>query len=90
MQILQSYDGGEPRTMRRTLIDRDVLMYFAGCNGVHACSVRDVTNLGASIRLDALSVVPSEFAISFDRFRTMRSCRLIWRHDDIVGVRFVN
>jgi hypothetical protein len=32
--------------------------------------------------------VPSEFDISFDNFRTMRHCRLIWRDGDFVGVAF--
>jgi hypothetical protein len=78
----------ERRAVRRTLINRGVLLFFASCNDVHACCVRDVTNRGASIRLDGLNIVPSEFGISFDNFRTMRSCRLIWRDGDIVGVTF--
>jgi hypothetical protein len=72
----------------RTTINRDVLMYFAGQDGVHACCVRDVTNQGAGLRLNGLIMVPSEFGISFDNFRTMRRCRLIWRDGDFVGASF--
>jgi hypothetical protein len=50
--------------------------------------VRDVTNLGTCIRLNGLRIVPSEFGISFDGFRTMRQCRLIWRGGDFVGAAF--
>jgi hypothetical protein len=78
----------ERRAVGRTLINRGVLMHFAGRDGVHACCVRDVTNLGAGIRLTGLNIVPFEFAISFDNFRTMRRCRLIWRDGDFVGVIF--
>jgi hypothetical protein len=63
-------------------------MHFAGCEGVHACCVRDVTNLGAGIRFNGLDIVPLEFGISFDNFRTVRRCRLIWRDGDFVGVTF--
>jgi hypothetical protein len=78
----------ERRAVSRTTINRDVLMYFAGQEGVRACCVRDVTNHGAGLRLNGLHIVPSEFGISFDNFRTMRSCRLIWRDGDFVGAAF--
>ena len=54
----------------------------------HACCVRDATNDGAGIRLNDLNILPFNFAISFDNFRTMRRCRLIWRNGDFVGVAF--
>ena len=47
-----------------------------------------MTNLGAGIRLTSLNIVPFEFGISFDNFRAMRRCRLIWRDRDFVGVIF--
>jgi hypothetical protein len=78
----------ERRGVGRTMINRDVLMFFTGQDGVHECCVRNVTNHGAGLRLNGLNIVPSEFAISFDRFRTMRRCRLIWRDGDLVGVAF--
>jgi hypothetical protein len=78
----------ERRAIGRTTINRDVLMYFTVRNRVHPCCVRDGTNLGACIRLNGLSIVPSEFGISFDSFRTMRRCRLVWRHGDVVGAAF--
>jgi hypothetical protein len=38
--------------------------------------------------LNGLNIVPSGFGISFDNFRTLRRCRLIWRDGDFVGVAF--
>jgi hypothetical protein len=38
--------------------------------------------------LNGLNILSSEFGISFDNFRTMRRCRLIWRDGDFVGVAF--
>jgi hypothetical protein len=65
-------------------------MYFSGQDGVHACCVRDVTNHGAGLRLNGLTILPAEFDISFDKFRATRRCRLIWRDGDFVGAAFEN
>jgi hypothetical protein len=87
-EMLQPQRDVERRAVGRTTINRDVLMFFTGQDRVHACSVRDVTNHGAGLRLNGLNIVPSEFGISFDNFRTMRRCRLIWRDGDFVGAAF--
>jgi hypothetical protein len=87
-EILQPRNKVERRAFGRTMINRGVLMYFAGRDAVQTCCVRDVTNHGAGIQLTGLNIVPSEFGISFDNFRTMRRCRLIWRDGDFVGAAF--
>jgi hypothetical protein len=89
-EMQQSRRDVERRAVARTTINRDVLMFFAGQDRVQPCCVRDATNLGACIRLNGLSIVPSEFGISFDRFRTMRLCRMVWRQGDSLGVAFEN
>jgi hypothetical protein len=76
----------ERRSASRMTFDRNALLFFAGQPGLFGCSVRDVTNSGAGIRLKGLCVLPIEFNLSFDNFRTTRSCRLIWRDADFVGV----
>jgi hypothetical protein len=80
----------ERRSKGRTIINRNALIFFAGNNAVHSCCVRDVTNDGAGIRLDGLNVLPFEFGISFDNFRTMRRCCMIWRNGDFLGATFEN
>jgi hypothetical protein len=87
-EMLQSRRDVERRAVGRTTINRDVLMFFTGQDRVHECCVRNVTNRGASLRLNGVNIVPSEFGISFDKFRTMRRCRLIWRDGDFVGAAF--
>jgi hypothetical protein len=86
-EILQPH-AGERRTVGRTTINRDALMYFVGQEIVHACCVRNVTNHGAGLRLNGLNLLPFEFGISFDNFHTMRLCRLVWRDGDFVGAAF--
>jgi hypothetical protein len=48
------------RAVGRTPINRGVLMHFAGCDGVHGCCVRDITNLGVAIRLNFSNVTPTK------------------------------
>lgn len=76
------------RAVDRTTINRAALMFFTGQDHVHECCVRNVTNHGAGLGLNGLNIVPPDFGISFDNFRTMRRCRLIWRDGDFVGVAF--
>lgn len=89
LQELLLRSHGERRSIPRTSIQRDVLIFFAGQVGVLSCCVRDVTNVGAGIRLNNLRIVPLDFELSFDNFRTIRNCHLVWRNDDFAGVKFL-
>ena len=86
-QVLKSA-GLERRAIGRTRINRSALLFFHGGAGVSPCCVRDVTNFGAGVRLEQLKVLPVEFDLSFDNFRTVRECRLVWRDADFVGIAF--
>lgn len=88
-QVLKS-GGEERRTVGRTPINRNALLFFAGQAGVFSCCVRDVTNHGAGIHLAGLKVLPVDFDLSFDNFRTIRRCRVIWRDGDFVGVKLLS
>jgi hypothetical protein len=85
-ETLQQRRDIERRAVGRTTTNRDILMFVNG--SVHACCVRDVTNHGAGVKLNGVNIVPSDFDISFDNFRTMRRCRLIWRDGDFAGAAF--
>jgi hypothetical protein len=80
----------ERRAKVRTVINRGALIFFRGSKVVHPCCVRDVTNGGAGVKLDGLNILPFEFGISFDRFRSMRKCRMVWREGDCIGATFDN
>ena len=78
----------ERRSVGQTLINRNALLFYSGRAGVFSCCVRDITNSGAGVRLKALNVIPVKFDLSFDNFRTVRRCRLIWRDGDFIGLVF--
>jgi hypothetical protein len=78
----------ERRSIGRTKIQKGALLFFSEKSGVQACTVRDVTNVGAGIRAPNLQIMPLEFALSFDGYRAVRKCRLTWRQGDFFGVAF--
>jgi hypothetical protein len=72
----------ERRSIGRTKIAKSALLFFIGQTGVRSCGVADITNAGARIRTQDLPALPLNFELSFDNFRTVRKCRLIWRDGD--------
>jgi hypothetical protein len=68
----------------------DALLFFDAQRGVLTCRVQDVTNSGAGIELHTLNLLPLNFELSFDKFHTVRDCRVIWRQGNFVGVAFQN
>ena len=84
----QRENAFERRSVGRTKLVKGALLFFNEKTGVHSCTVRDVTNLGAGIRAQNLQIIPLDFALSFDNFRTVRMCRLIWRQGEFLGVSF--
>ncbi|NOJ43684.1 PilZ domain-containing protein [Bradyrhizobium australiense] len=79
---------GDRRSIERARISKGALLSFAGRPGVFACTVYDITNSGAGIRLHDLRIIPLEFALTLDNFSSLRRCRLIWREGDFSGVAF--
>jgi hypothetical protein len=77
----------ERRAKRRTTINRNAQLLFLAPNEVRPCCVLNITNDGAGIQLSAnVKGLPAKFGISFDRFRTMRKCSLIWHQGNRLGV----
>jgi len=89
--IVEQYDEEnlfERRSIGRTKITKGALLFFDQKLGVSSCNVRDITNVGAGIRVQSLNVLPLTFELSFDNFLTVRACQLIWRQSEFLGVTF--
>ncbi|ANW02264.1 PilZ domain-containing protein [Bradyrhizobium icense] len=80
----------ERRSVARTTISKNALLFFDAQRGVFTCRVQDVTNSGAGIELHDLNLLPLNFELTFDNFHNVRECRVIWRQGDFVGVAFQN
>jgi hypothetical protein len=78
------------RALDRVPVFRGALLSIPGQLTALPCTLRDITTNGASIRLNGITLVPLEFEISFDGFRTFKTCQLIWRDGDFAGVAFLS
>jgi hypothetical protein len=82
-------DHAERRSSVRTFCGKSGQLFFSRQTGVCPCYVRDITELGAGIRLEQLPLLPINFLMSFDQFeKNVRACRLTWRDGDFAGVAF--
>src|SRR5437588_12436628 len=52
------------------------------------CTVRDLTNVGAAMHVPSAAGILTVFSLSFDRGRSSRPCRVIWRIQTKMGVSF--
>ena len=83
-------DPADRRALVRQWVYRNALLSVPGQLCAQPCSVRDLTAKGASIRLNGIALLPLEFGISFDGFRTCDPCGLIWRDGDFAGLLFLS
>jgi hypothetical protein len=67
-------------------VNETLLLSLPGQVRFQPCQVRDLTVFGAGLWLDKFTLLPIEFELSFDRFRTSFRCGLIWK--DRGGVEF--
>jgi PilZ domain len=82
------WDGVERRRAKRKPVAETVQLALPGQTTRRTCKLRDLSALGAGLRLDGLALLPTYFALSFDGFRTSLTCQLIWRDRDRGGVEF--
>lgn len=61
-----------------TFEDRDV-----------ACTVRNMSEGGAAIDLDAPVTLPQSFSLLITRDNFVRNCRTVWRSERRIGLAFV-
>ena len=82
------WNGLERRRAKRKLVSESVLLSLPGQIILQPCDIRDLTVFGAGLCLERFKLIPTEFALSFDDFRTTFACRLVWRDGQTLGVEF--
>jgi hypothetical protein len=54
------------------------------------CTMLNVSATGAQLCLNTSSELPTEFTLALSKNgRVRRRCQIVWRYEDIVGVRFL-
>ena len=61
---------------------------IVGCSAVLDCVVRNLTNVGARIEIPNTVDLPDKFDMTFDRGRSRRPRRVVWRRLNEAGVKF--
>jgi hypothetical protein len=79
----------ERRRVQRTRVLKGAKIILNDRASLFDCTVRNLTNAGASGHLPSTVGIPDVFSLSFDYGRSSRGCRVIWRADDKLGVWFV-
>jgi hypothetical protein len=82
------WDGVERRRARRKLVSETVLILLPGQITLQPCTVRDLTAFGIGLDLEGFTLLPTEFRLSFDGFRSSFTCHLVWRDRKRGGVEF--
>jgi hypothetical protein len=78
----------EKRRRQRTKIRHPGKIFVRG-ETVHDCTVHNVTGLGVCIEFAFhVEELPDTVDFSFDNFRTVHSCEIIWRQRNLAGVAF--
>jgi methyl-accepting chemotaxis protein len=78
----------ERRDRQRTNIQRNAKIIVPHRSPTLHCTVQNITGGGACLKLANTSGVPEQFELTFEIGRTRRSCRVIWRTADALGVTF--
>ena len=66
----------------------DGLLFFRGGRELHTCRAYEVTQTSARIHCDGIGPLPIDFYVTFDKFRTIAKCRLVWRYQNRIAVAF--
>jgi len=79
----------DKRAFERTPCNRGALLRIL--NDIFSFTIRDASERGIGIRLHSrLPLIPVEFLISEDGFKTARRCRLVWREGEFAGAEFAD
>jgi hypothetical protein len=79
----------ERRLVGRTRILRNAEIVVGGrVVSKVQCTLQDLTNTGACLTLASTYRVPDTFELTFDQDRSRRSCWVMWRTGDRLGVSF--
>jgi hypothetical protein len=78
----------ERRHLQRHTVLKSAKIVFDSQSSLVDCIVYNLTSKGACLQLANTMSAPESFEMSFDNFRSARSCRVTWRQSNKLGVSF--
>ena len=76
------------RNVQRTRVQRSAKIIVPRRSPVIHCTVQNITSGGACLKMANTYGIPQTFDLTFEHGRTRRSCRVVWRTSDKLGVSF--
>jgi hypothetical protein len=76
------------RTLQRTRVQRNAKIIVPRRSSVISCTVQNINSSGACLKMANTGGLPETFDLTFEHGRTRRSCLVVWRTSDKVGVKF--
>jgi hypothetical protein len=76
------------RAVQRTKVLRSAKIIVPRRSPVIHCTVQNLTDVGACLKVANTFGVPETFDLTFEHGRTRRACRVVWRTHDKLGVEF--
>lgn len=83
-------DGENRRGAARARVLKDGKIILLNHWSVVDCMVRDWSATGARLRCHHQAAVPTEFRLMLPSDHSIRDVRVVWRHDDDIGVVFTS
>ncbi len=76
------------RVLQRTRVLRNAKIIVPRRSSVISCTVQNINSGGACLKMANTGGLPDTFDLTFEHGRTRRSCRVVWRTNDKLGVKF--
>jgi PilZ domain len=81
-------DGEQRRALRRRVLKAGLVAYNER-HSTLSCTVRDISDTGARVRVDGSVSAPDTFELIIQIDGLEASCEVVWRNGNEVGVRFL-
>jgi hypothetical protein len=76
------------RKVQRTSVLKNAKLVLNNCSSLFDCTVLNLTNVGSCISLTSPICAHDSFELTFDHALSSRTCHVIWRSENKVGVSF--
>ena len=76
------------RKVQRTSVLKNEKPVLNNCSSLFDCTVLNLTNAGACVSLTSPICAHDSFELTFDHALSTRTCQVIWRSENKVGVSF--
>ena len=80
--------GRKSRPSRRRT-NQPAWMTIDGSFAARQCTVIDISEGGARLRVEDPQFVKPQFHLKFDRSSPGRACKVAWKKGDLIGIKFV-